>query len=105
MEEYIDKIKYLKERVKISLEDVNNTDNGELMSKEEVLKSTRTLKKLADENKDEYEIKYNLYIFSSQLLLLEYEDLDKMLKIASEIIIKDNCLLYDTFKNIIDKGE
>ena len=102
MEEYINKIKYLKERVKLSLKDANNTDNGELMSKEEVLKSTEMLKKLADENKDK-ELKYNLYIFSSQLLLLKYEDLDKMLEIASEIVIRDNCLLYDTFKNIIDK--
>ena len=44
-------------------------------------------------------------IYSSQLSLFEYEDLDEMSKIASEIVIADDCLLYDTFKNIIDKGE
>ena len=65
----------------------------------------KTLEKLSKENKNEFELKFIFQLYSSQLLLLKYEDLDKMSKIASEIIIADDCLLYDVLKNIINKGE
>ena len=101
MEEYIDKIKYLKERVKISLKDVNGQNEEPFDSREDCIKELDKLKKILNEidNKGIFQI------YSSQLSLFEYEDLDEMSKIASAIVVADNCLLYDTFKKIIDKGE
>ncbi len=101
MEEYINKIKYLKERVKISLKDVNEQNEEPFDNREDCIKELDELKKILNEidNKGIFQI------YSSQLLLLKYEDLDKMLEIASEIVIRDDCFLYDVFKDIIDKGE
>lgn len=101
MEEYIDKIKYLKERVKISLKDVNGQNKEPLDSREDCIKELDRLKKILNE----IDSKGIFKIYSSQLLLFEYEDLDEMSKIASEIVIADDCLLYDVFKNIINKGK
>ena len=105
MEEYIDKIKYLKEEVKISLKDVNEKNETPLDNRKKIMCEIKTLEKLSKENKNEFELKFIFQFYSSQLLLLKYEDLDRILKIASKIIIADDCLLYDTFKKIIDKGE
>ena len=101
MEEYIDKIKYLKERVKISLKDVNGQNEEPFDSREDCIKELDKLKKILNEIGN----KAVVQIYSSQLSFLKYEDLDEMSKIASEIVIADDCLLYDIFKNIIDKGE
>ena len=101
MDEYINKIKYLKERVKISLKDVNGQNEEPFDSREDCIKELDELEKILNEidNKGIFQI------YSSQLSLFEYEDLDEMSKIASEIVIADDCLLYDALKNIIDKGE
>lgn len=99
MEEYIDKIKYLKERVKISLKDVNGQNEEPFDNREDCIKALDELKKILNE----IDNKCTFRIYSSQLLLFEYEDLDEMSKIASEIVIADDCLLYDVFKNIINK--
>ena len=101
MEEYIDKIKYLKERVKISLKDVNGQNEEPFDSREDCIKELDRVKKILNE----IDSKGIFQIYSSQLLLFEYEDLDEMSKIASEIVIVDDCLLYDVFKNIINKGK
>ena len=101
MEEYIDKIKYLKERVKISLKDVNGQNEEPFDSREDCIKELDRVKKILNE----IDSKGIFQIYSSQLLLFEYEDLDEMSKIASEIVIVDDCLLYDAFKNIINKGK
>ena len=101
MEEYIDKIKYLKERAKISLKDVNGQTEDPFDSREDCIKELDKLKKILNE----IDSKGIFQIYSSQLLLFEYEDLDEMSKIASEIVIADDCLLYDALKNIIDKGK
>ena len=45
MEEYIDKIKYLKERVKISLKDVNGQNEESFDSREDCIKELDKLKK------------------------------------------------------------
>lgn len=101
MEEYINKIKYLKERVEISLKDVNGQNEEPFDNREDCIKELDELEKILNEidNKGIFQI------YSSQLSLFEYEDLDEMSKIASEIVIADDCLLYDALKNIIDKGE
>lgn len=105
MNEYIDKIKYLKEKVEISLKDVNGQNENPLNDREEIIGKIKVLEKLSEENKDELELKFVFQLYSSQLLLLKYQDFDRILKIASKIIIADDCLLYDALENIIDKGE
>lgn len=99
MEEYIDKIKYLKERVKISLKDIKNQDKNPVDNRNDFLKQLDDGEKILNEIGN----KAVVQIYSSQLSFLKYEDLDKMSKIASEIVIADDCLLYDVFKNIINK--
>ena len=101
MEEYIDKIKYLKEKVKISLKDIKNQDKNPVDNRNDFLKQLDDGEKILNEIGN----KAVVQIYSSQLSFLKYEDLDRILKIASEIVIADDCLLYDIFKNIIDKGE
>lgn len=105
MNEYIDKIKYLKEKVEILLKDVNGQNENPLNDREEIIGKIKVLEKLSEENKDELELKFVFQLYSSQLLLLKYQDFDRILKIASKIIIADDCLLYDALENIIDKGE
>lgn len=100
-EQYINKIKYLKERVKISLKDVNGSNEAPFDNRNDCMRELDRLEQILNEidNQGIFQI------YSSQLLFLKYEDFDRMTKIATEIIIADNCLLYDTFKNIINKGE
>lgn len=101
MEEYINKIEYLKGKIKISLKDVNGSNEAPFDNRNDCLRELDKLEQILKEidNKGIFQI------YSSQLLFLGYEDLDRMTKIATEIIIADNCLLYDTFKNIINKGK
>lgn len=101
MEEYINKIKYLKGKIKISLKDMNGSDEVPFDNRDDCMRELGRLEQILNEidNQGIFQI------YSSQLLFLEYEDLDRMTKIATEIIIADNCLLYNTFKNIINKGE
>ncbi len=101
MDEYINKIKYLKEKVKISLKDENNQDKNPVDNRNDFLKQLDDEEKILKEINSKAIVK----IYSSQLLFLEYEDLEKMAEIAAEVIIADDCLLYDTLENIIDKGE
>ena len=44
-------------------------------------------------------------IFSSQLKFLEYKDLDRMISISDEIIICDDCNMYEDLKKLRDKEE
>lgn len=101
MEEYINKIKYLEGKIKISLKDVNSSDEIPFDNRDDCMRELDKLEQILNEidNQGIFQI------YSSQLLFLGYEDLDRMIKIATEIIIADNCLLYDSFKNIINKGE
>ena len=46
MEEYIDKIKYLKERVKISLKDVNEKNETPLDNRKNIMCHIKKLEKL-----------------------------------------------------------
>lgn len=101
MEEYINKIKYLKERVEISLKDVNGQNEEPFDNQDDIIRELNRLEEILKETNNNGIFQ----IYSSQLLFLKYEDLDRMSKIAIEVIIADDCLLYDAFKNIIDKGE
>lgn len=100
MGEYIDKIRYLKGKVKISLKDVNGKNEEPFDSRDDVIKELNKLEEILKETNDNGIFQ----IYSSQLSFLKYKDLDRMSKIAIEIIIADDCFLYDIFKKIIDKG-
>lgn len=97
MGEKINKIKYLKQKTKILLENANNCDNNELDTKEDCLKRLGEL--CESLNKGEGIFK----IYSSQLSFFSYEDLDKMIGVAGKIIVADNCNLYNDLKNIINE--
>ena len=49
--------------------------------------------------------KARMSIFSSQLKFLEYKDLDRMISISDEIIICDDCNMYEDLKKLRDKEE
>lgn len=91
MKEYIDKIKYLKTKTKIFLKDVNGKNEYPFDNREDFMKE---LNKLEESLKDS-DNKGIFQIYSSQLLFLKYEDLDRMAKIASRITIVDDCCLYN----------
>lgn len=89
-EKILKKVKYLIDKIKISFENSNGEEDF-LNTKQKILEKMIQIKKEVSFLRK----KAILKIASSQLELLNYSDLKKMVSIAERIIIVDNCNIYE----------